>query len=321
MTLLLLFLPRTPINISDTTTPSNRGIVFTRLLKWGAVGFVALVGAGIIWHYLFRMKYPRLNVPNDFHSTGNLGLIAAAFVLFIIYLLMVLKPIRFDLVKVLTQFWKNLNWKSVVLLVVFLGGMQVLTKLLANPAIPNPYTMSGFIVRLFGEPLVYPLQFLETSFLYYGLLLVLVIIFWKQLVPLLGQYGFGYLVVIIYTVVFSTQAESRFVINMIPFFLFPLMSLLDKKAMKKWVPHLFIFLQLIISKFWYPFNAPGIEESFDKRDFLNFPAQRYYMNQGPWQSFDMYLLFGAIFLLVLVFVYWGNKKSWFWITTPAAPGQ
>jgi hypothetical protein len=63
-------------------------------------------------------------------------------------------------------------------------------------------------------------------------------------------------------------------------------------------------LNLLISRFWYRINTEEIVEAFSRPglDYLEFPAQRYFMNFGPWQSHEMYYLFMALLLVSLFFL-------------------
>ena len=74
-------------------------------------------------------------------------------------------------------------------------------------------------------------------------------------------------------------------------------------------------VQLTMSCFWWHINVPGISQAFLTYEvdvYMQFPAQRYFMFQGPWQGHQTYLLFLAIELLLLAFiVVFHRQRIWY----------
>jgi hypothetical protein len=172
-------------------------------------------------------------------------------------------------------------------------------------------TFKEFTLNLILRPLHAPFNFLVSHFVYFGMLIPLAILFFNRLFREVGKLGMGFTFVFLMALLLALNSESRLVINFVPFLLIPLLkavriySLLAKDL---WI---LTGINLLLSKAWYNINVPGIAEAFENKDvsvYLQFPAQRYFQHFGPWQSPQMYLLYGTLFLLGLVLVFLGKRR-------------
>ncbi|HOG69018.1 MAG TPA: hypothetical protein PK366_06550 [Fibrobacteraceae bacterium] len=70
-----------------------------------------------------------------------------------------------------------------------------------------------------------------------------------------------------------------------------------------------VSLQLLLSHFYYPINTPHLLEALNQGDFFTFPAQRYFMNFGPWLNSLTYSFWALVSIVSFVLVRWILKKQ------------
>ena len=204
--------------------------------------------------------------------------------------------------------WKNYAWFFVCLLLTTLGS-----KMLANSE-PGALTMKSTIYGIALTSFTDPFVFIESHFIFFGLGYLLVLFFWKDIAKILLQQGIGYLFVVAIWALFSIRPEARVSIMYVVFPIMALLMYLDAKNIRPYAVAGATIFSLVLSRFWFPFNAPGMEQAMDIENiehFTDFPAQRYFMSSGHWQSHDMYYLFMAITIIVGVIIYAGIKNEWF----------
>ena len=69
-----------------------------------------------------------------------------------------------------------------------------------------------------------------------------------------------------------------------------------------------LVLQLLLSHFYVPINVAGIEDAFENNDYYGV-AQLYYMNFGPWMSFEFYIIWAFIVIIAALLVRFIIKRS------------
>lgn len=153
------------------------------------------------------------------------------------------------------------------------------------------------------------LIFLETHFLYLGLFFLLILLLWKRIVQVVcNNYGMGYLLVLMLALFFLIDTETRKLTSFYPILLIPLMDCLQRLNLKPSVVCSIPFLCLLCSFFWFPINTPNIAMAFDDSvsTYVYFPAQRFFMFMGPWQSHQVYLIvsFVEIIIGIIIVLLW-----------------
>ena len=153
--------------------------------------------------------------------------------------------------------------------------------------------------------------FLETPFMYLGIFPVLTIMCWKEIVSHVKDYGVGYFFVIALFLIMIMDIETRKLSAFIPFLLIPLIKCILSRNLKKWVVVTFPMLCLLTSLFWFEINTPDILYAFDQSpySYVYFPAQRYFMFFGPWQSHSVYLVTIIIEILLGSLIYVLYKRG------------
>ena len=179
---------------------------------------------------------------------------------------------------------------------------------------PGAMTTYRAIQRVTFSSMAEPFVFIQDNFIYFGLGYLLTIIFWKEISKIIMQQGLGYLFVVAIWVFFSINVEARCSIQFIIFPLIALLMYIDTKNIRPIVVAFAGLFSLIHSRFWYPINVPNMEYYFswdNYEHYVDFPAQRYYMNFGHWQSHEMYAVWMAVTIIVGSILYIGIRRKWF----------
>lgn len=160
--------------------------------------------------------------------------------------------------------------------------------------------------------LTMPLNFYVYHVFYFGILMTFSLIFMKSIFRESMNIGLGWFIVVLLFYVLSIQNESRILINMIVFILIPLLQYFnERKLLNNFKIYLVFLLSLILSRFYINLNhTPNMWKLMeDPNEFLKFPVQRYFMNFGPWVSYDMYYLQSIIFVLFFVIAFFLFRKN------------
>lgn len=234
----------------------------------------------------------------------------------VVYVIVILKPLNFNIINALNTLWRHIKWKNVVIGILTYVSVNSIIYLLANPLVDSPVSTMEIIKRILFEPFGdKPLKFLECHLIYYGLLLPFLIVFYKEVLSFIGKAGISYLGVFFFTLVMLTQCESRFVINLIPFIVFPIVVYLSSVELKRWIPLCVIFCQLFFSRIWYKINVEGIESALLYDNHLQYElsnlAQRYFVAHGPWQGTRAYCIYASLFIIILFLLIIGRKYNFF----------
>ena len=143
---------------------------------------------------------------------------------------------------------------------------------------------------------------------------MLIIFLWHQSVIYVTNKGLGYLFVIGLAIFSSVFPEARISIMFLPIIIIPTIEYIDTLMLRKWVAPIYAVLSILLSHIWFPINVDGIENAFQDESFMglsNFPAQRFFMCSGIWQSDDMYVVFMLITIVFGSVFYVGCKRKWF----------
>ena len=205
------------------------------------------------------------------------------------------------------------TWLNYVYFVVCLASVSIISKLLANEN-TGLLTVTKAIEWTVLTSMTDPFVFIENHFMYFGLAYLLTLFFWKDIAKIVMQQGVGYLLIVGLWILFSIRPEARVSIM---YWMFPLMALLmyiDTKDIRPYVVPVATVFMLIQSRFWFHINVPNMDKylSWDNYwHYTEFPAQRYFMSQGHWQSHDMYYVLTALTLVVGIALYIGTQRKWF----------
>ncbi len=199
--------------------------------------------------------------------------------------------------------------KHRIVLIIFSLLLIFLVKSIQNvlSGSDSPYSFFWYLIDIVRHSIAAPIKFLVSHFVYYGVSIVLLIIFFPKISESNLKFGYGFTILILIFLINLINSESREYINFYPFLVFSLVAALKLHLDKEKILIIFIF-NLILSKFWYIINTT---EFYGR--FTEFPWQNYFMNHGPWMSSEMYFLYLSLFiLLVIVISYIFKCKSPFY---------
>jgi hypothetical protein len=193
---------------------------------------------------------------------------------------------------------RALKWERVVLGLSLLGGARLLLHLWADPG-KKSYGLLHLIKGTTMVSISRPLLFLVAHVVYFGPIVLLLIILWKPYCRNIHRYGFGLTLFMLLNMPLTLTSESRGSIAVLPFFvafLVPVIERLGWRASYYWIVG---GVALVFSKIWFPINNPNIEG-----EILKVPAQNLFMNIGPWMANGPYMVQGGVVLIVGLALYW-----------------
>lgn len=215
--------------------------------------------------------------------------------------------------------WKEISVRRVLLSGIVFVVIYKLTEifgkgnsLLSSEMVSNQFSVLNELGSMGQFPMTDILIFVETPFIYLGLFMVFIIVFWKSICyEVTNSYGIGYFFVLLLALLFLADIETRKLTTFYPIMLVPLMDIINKLDIKRWAVGLLVAVQSVLSFFWFNINVQGIQEAFEvctTEEYMKFPAQRYYMFQGPWQSHEVYFAAITVELLLIVCLLCGRKS-------------
>ncbi len=201
---------------------------------------------------------------------------------------------------------------SLVTLIVFFTVSKFLT---VNFKDVKPLSSGEFLFNLMFQAFSFPLKFLITHFIYYGLFVVFIIYYRKAFFSYAAKNAdsFMKIIIILFSVFFILGTETRQFLQFFPFIVFILLDGIKKVDFSKYQLIGIFTFQLIWSRFWYTINVPEgfLDKALLKKNFFEFPSQRYFQFQGPWLSTKNSLIYGVIFIIIFITVALILKKNSF----------
>lgn len=199
---------------------------------------------------------------------------------------------------------KTKSQKMGRLVVVFLVFVLVIFLLSGNNGSLQPKVLFMGFVKDF---LRFPGDFLVGHMMYYGFLIPLSLVFFPRMVKEASKLGMGMTAVGILTFVFALHPESRLLLAFYPFMMVLLLKSVRRYRIVNKDLIVVSIVNVLLSLFWLPLNVAGMENALVNKELhYQFPAQRYWMHFGHMMSFEVYLIGGFVFT-VLVLLAWKGK--------------
>jgi hypothetical protein len=189
---------------------------------------------------------------------------------------------------------------SILIIIIFFIFLIILK------AYPSPPKTSYFSIIGFGySALKYPASFLVYHTFYFGLLFLFVIINFRKLLRNTVKIGTGPLIVSLFFMLFLLQSESRIFINIIPIILFILFSNFKSNNIPNYKIWLLLLIGILFSRIFYKINnVPNMWDLMRNESIRNeFPVQGYFMNFGPWISYEIYCIQSIIFIMAFIIIF------------------
>jgi hypothetical protein len=295
---LLLVLPRPAEPLPETGQHSTPGL--RRFALWLSLFVCALVAG--IYAYLSR------DVLRGWTRAGmvriDFGLLYSSIAAVLVYLFLGFRAVfldkrLFDVRHIL----RAIRWRWVIAGVLVILGSRLVVHRLAGP-VPSQWTFRDFLIYIFTSALTEPFIFVVSHVVYYGPIILLLILFWKSFCEMIKPYGVGFRLFVAMNLLLSLCPQSRYQIPAVGAFVILLVKLLDKEWLPRWSFSIWLLLSLFYSKVWYTFNTSPMNPDGTMAVFQTFPLQNFFMNSGPWMSYSMYLVQGGIVAATAVLILW-----------------
>ena len=139
-----------------------------------------------------------------------------------------------------------------------------------------------------------PLQFLVAHTIYFGPVMLLLLASWPAVQVRIARAGLGLIATLGLAILLSIDSESRHLSNLWPMLVPFIAQEWDRRLAPRQLAIL-VISALLFSKAWLIIGAPGAP-------ITEYPAQLYFMNQGPWMNAQWYVVQGlAVVALAFVF--------------------
>jgi hypothetical protein len=146
--------------------------------------------------------------------------------------------------------------------------------------------------------------------IYYGPIIIVLAFLWSPFCKYINNYGLGLTLCIIMGFLFSLSAESRQFICFYPLLIPFLIKVIDELKWRNFDYWFIVVLSLLFSKAWLSIDLnvellhkiEGNWIGFNE-EFGSFPLQYLFMNSGPFMSYEMYAVQGAIVLCTGILIY------------------
>ena len=271
----------------------------TLALRWTYVLWVPLAFAAYVW---YRMCYRGEDTFNAIFVGRPVSFLWLLPVAIIAWMAVVWKATGMLGIPVKRLLCILLEQKNLLRLIASCFVFVLFYKAIEYFGGPSVFSLPNEMVSMCQLPLTDVLIFMESPFAYLGCFFVAVVCYWREICQEAHRHGIAVLAVLALALLFLADIGTRKLTAFYPFMLILLMNVINRRSLPKWMPAVVIVLQLALSCFWLQINAEGIEEAFQTfsiEEYMRFPAQRYFMFHGPWQSFQTYLIYLSIELVLL----------------------
>jgi hypothetical protein len=230
-----------------------------------------------------------LSLPWDFHPPGVVAAVAV-FCVFL-YLWQGAEPLGEHRGLFAPRTWLA-SFRPLPFLVggaVLLAGKRLADSLARAP---NIYSAHDALVHLGWMSVRKPGLFGVAHVVYFGPILLLACLRWRQVCRRLHPYGLGLTLSVGLHLLLSLDCESRHLIHFFPVVVFGVVKAMEDVPWRGPQYAVFVLLSLAFSKCWLTLG--GMPDTDHPNQF---PAQLLFMNLGPWMSGLMYFVQGSYVLL------------------------
>jgi hypothetical protein len=167
-----------------------------------------------------------------------------------------------------------------------LVGVKLLQLRLARATTPHPLT--ELLNMTAYTALQKPAVFVVAHTAFFGPLFLVMVLRWRGLVALLRSYGPALVVTALLGLALFLNSESRHLWNIVALFIPFAVKLLDELSLTRKRFAQLAAWTLVSSNVWLTYEGPVWPGA------LQFPGQLFFMTNGPWMSFTMYAVQGAV---------------------------
>lgn len=162
----------------------------------------------------------------------------------------------------------------------------------------NEFFFDGklFLLQTLIRPLKYPAITLAGHAAYWGILPLLVLVFFRSFTQKFTSASPGHALAFLALAIFALDSEARHIATFTPLILVVLGQILNEIHLGIRTESALVALQLLLSHFYIPLNGEGMALALEKEEFSVFPAQMLMMNFGAWMTPATYIFWTIVAL-------------------------
>lgn len=162
----------------------------------------------------------------------------------------------------------------------------------------NEFFFDGklFLLQTLIRPLKYPAITLAGHAAYWGILPLLVLVFFRSFTQKFTSASPGHALAFLALAFFALDSEARHIATFTPLILVVLGQILNEIHLGTRTVSALVALQLLLSHFYIPLNGEGMALALEKEEFSVFPAQMLMMNFGAWMTPATYIFWTIVAL-------------------------
>jgi hypothetical protein len=194
------------------------------------------------------------------------------------------------------------DWRRVVKVLVLIAVVQAIYW----QAAPGQSGAKLYLLKLAVKSVYKPGAFLVGHAVYFGPIILMVILLWSDISRQIRQVGLGLSIVALLALLQALDGESRHLIHAFPVFVPFAVQAIERFNWSGRQCLAFALLAAFATKCWFLINSPDFET---KNNLLEFPLQNYAMNYGVFMNTETYLIQGAVAVGAFIMLYRFNEKS------------
>jgi hypothetical protein len=309
----LLLLSNPVIKIGHQQNPIHRYERFWKLIKLGIPLFPLIVYIYIIRSNNIWIEKRFLNAPMYWgYRPYNFSTLIISQIAVYIYYLLLIWPVNLNMTNKFIISLFQTKQKQIIYTFIFIFSVYTLKYFLTIGYTEPPFPQfKDLVFELIFRPTVAPFNFIIYAFWFHGVIVFLIIRFYRLIINNILEIGNSYFLIVAYSLILLTSAQSRWLTAMLPFFIIVLMPILHKTIINRVsIKNLItlIIISLLVSRFWYPFE--GFWFLLDEEKLKNSGYwEKHPLFIGWWISDYHYLWLTAIGI-ILYFLwnrYWLNN--------------
>lgn len=164
-----------------------------------------------------------------------------------------------------------------------------------NPNLAVPLNLAQFIGGSFSLAVTKPFLTIVADVAYFGPIILLVVFSYQRIVSYIDRLGLGFVLVFSITVLLGcVMTESRQLINLFPVVVIAVAMFAEERWFSLPMLTVIALASVGFAKLWIPLNFAGMQQYVMQGGaYSQFPIQRYFMNHGPWMTWESYGYIGA----------------------------
>ncbi|WP_159063545.1 hypothetical protein [Parabacteroides bouchesdurhonensis] len=294
--ILLSLVPQKEFEVCVKSLPKKK-VLLLNVLKW--ILIISIIPVLILLTYFKAPSFSLNGLKSLFsgfwydHNYTSFPVLLLSVLSLMIIIYRMLKPFYIDIIATVKDILYSFRKSDILVIVIMYLLVSLITNSISNGE--HAWGVSGLAKQAAMAAVSMPFEVLEAQFRYHGLIVLYVIFCWRSLVEVYASNGYGYFGVICLGIMFMMYPEARYTIDILPYFLFPILIRINNYRIKKSVIVCFILLSILYSRFWYPYTWDN----------------RFWQGVATYQYWNVYFLFMSIAIFFSVIIWLGYKRSWF----------